>query len=155
LLFLYLIEKQQNRKRAANKEISILKDICAQDPQNKYNCIRLLGSLEHQGHVCIVFEPMLMNLREVVLRYGKDVGISIEAVQHYGRKLVVALRHLKKCSILHADLKPDNILVNEAKAACKLADFGSASLITENSITPYLVSRFYRAPEISTYTLCD
>jgi len=33
----------------------------------------------------------------------------------------------------------------------KLCDFGSASSISENDITPYLVSRFYRAPEISKY----
>jgi len=30
----------------------------------------------------------------------------------------------------------------------KLADFGSASSTAESTITPYLVSRFYRAPEI-------
>jgi serine/threonine-protein kinase PRP4 len=30
----------------------------------------------------------------------------------------------------------------------KLCDFGSASYINDNEITPYLVSRFYRAPEI-------
>lgn len=32
----------------------------------------------------------------------------------------------------------------------KLCDLGSASDAAENEITPYLVSRFYRAPEIST-----
>lgn len=47
-----------------------------------------------------------------------------------------------------ADIKPDNILVNESKHLLKLCDFGSASKINENEITPYLVSRFYRAPEI-------
>lgn len=31
----------------------------------------------------------------------------------------------------------------------KLCDLGSASDASENDITPYLVSRFYRAPEIS------
>lgn len=34
-------------------------------------------------------------------------------------------------------------------AQVKLADLGSASTVTENEPTPYLVSRFYRAPEIS------
>jgi len=34
----------------------------------------------------------------------------------------------------------------------KLCDFGSASHVSEMDITPYLVSRFYRAPEISKYT---
>ena len=31
----------------------------------------------------------------------------------------------------------------------KLCDLGSASDVSENDIAPYLVSRFYRAPEIS------
>ena len=39
--------------------------------------------------------------------------------------------------------------VNESKLMLKLCDFGSASHVSENDITPYLVSRFYRAPEIS------
>lgn len=46
------------------------------------------------------------------------------------------------------DIKPDNILVNESKLVLKLCDFGAASHISDNEITPYLVSRFYRAPEI-------
>jgi serine/threonine-protein kinase PRP4 len=39
--------------------------------------------------------------------------------------------------------------VNEQKTLLKLCDLGSASDASENDITPYLVSRFYRAPEIS------
>lgn len=38
--------------------------------------------------------------------------------------------------------------VNDSKLLLKLCDFGSASHVSENDITPYLVSRFYRAPEI-------
>ena len=39
--------------------------------------------------------------------------------------------------------------MNESKLILKLSDFGSASFIQDGDITPYLVSRFYRAPEIS------
>lgn len=39
--------------------------------------------------------------------------------------------------------------MNEQKTVLKLCDLGSASDASENDITPYLVSRFYRAPEIS------
>jgi len=35
----------------------------------------------------------------------------------------------------------------------KICDLGSASDASENEITQYLVSRFYRAPEISKYLL--
>ncbi len=99
--------------------------------------------------MCVCFSRHSMNLREVLKKYGKDVGLSIKAVRSYAQQLMLALRHLKKCNILHADIKPDNILVNETKLYLKLCDFGSASLASDCEITPYLVSRFYRAPEIS------
>lgn len=92
-----------------------------------------------------------MNLRDVLKKYGKDVGISIKAVRVYAQQLFLSLSLLKKCNILHADIKPDNILVTESKNVLKLCDLGSASDASENEITPYLVSRFYRAPEISKY----
>lgn len=44
--------------------------------------------------------------------------------------------------------------VNEAKNVLKLCDFGNAMFAGKNEITPYLVSRFYRAPEISEFHLC-
>lgn len=53
-----------------------------------------------------------MNLREVLKKYGKDVGIHIKAVRSYTQQLLLALKHMKKCNILHADIKPDNILVS-------------------------------------------
>jgi len=43
--------------------------------------------------------------------------------------------------LLHADIKPDNILVSDNKAVLKLCDFGSTSHIADQEITPYLVSR--------------
>lgn len=89
-----------------------------------------------------------MNLREVVKRFGKDVGINLNAVKSYAVQMFLALSLLKKCDIMHADIKPDNILVSESKAVLKVCDLGSASDLKENEITPYLVSRFYRAPEI-------
>ncbi len=92
-----------------------------------------------------------MNLREVLKKYGREVGLHIKAVRSYTQQLLLALKLLKRCSILHADIKPDNILVNDTKLLLKLCDFGSASHSSESEITPYLVSRFYRAPEISKY----
>lgn len=52
-----------------------------------------------------------MNLREVVKRFGKDVGINLRAVRAYASQMFLALALMKKCDIMHADIKPDNILV--------------------------------------------
>lgn len=78
-------------------------------------------------------------------------GISLSAVKIYAKQLFIALKHLKRCEVIHADIKPDNIVVNKARTTVKICDLGSASDKRENEITPYLVSRFYRAPEISRY----
>lgn len=173
------------RYKAGLKEVQILNKLKQADPEDKKHVVRLERTFEHRGHLCLVFESLRlknsfaiyahvaeyllcsMNLREVVKRFGKDVGLNIRAVRAYAHQLFLALSLLRKCNIMHADIKPDNILVsprnlhlnsdvhidklqvNEQKTLLKLCDLGSASDVSENDITPYLVSRFYRAPEIS------
>ncbi len=55
-----------------------------------------------------------MNLRELLKKYGNNVGLHIRAVRSYSQQLLSALKLLKKCNVLHADIKPDNILVRSS-----------------------------------------
>ncbi|GFN95331.1 serine/threonine-protein kinase prp4 homolog [Plakobranchus ocellatus] len=143
-----VIRNNEMMLKTGVKELEFLRKLNDADPDDKFHCLRLFRNFYHKQHLCLVFEPLSMNLREVLKKYGKDVGLHIKAVRSYTQQLLLALKLLRKCSILHADIKPDNILVNESKMVLKLCDFGSASHVSENDITPYLVSRFYRAPEI-------
>ena len=143
-----IVRNNESMRKAGVKEIDILKDITANDPDDKKHVIRLLRYFDHKGHLCMVFENLSMNLREVLKKFGRDVGINIKAIRAYAQQLFLGLSLLKKCQYLHADLKPDNILVNESRNLLKICDLGSASPITENATAPYLVSRFYRAPEV-------
>jgi serine/threonine protein kinase len=100
----------------------------------------------------MVFDRYAMNLRETLKKFGgRNVGINCAAVQRYSRQLLVALKHLASLRVVHADIKPDNILVSEDFRTLKLCDFGSAFRETDSEAvpTPYLVSRFYRAPEVT------
>eukprot|EP00918_Siedleckia_nematoides_P102388 GHVU01223672.1.p1 GENE.GHVU01223672.1~~GHVU01223672.1.p1 ORF type:complete len:270 (-),score=61.62 GHVU01223672.1:165-974(-) len=54
---------------------------------------------------------------------------------------------------MHADVKPDNILLSEhlkkdKMPTLKVCDLGSATDARDNEPTAYLVSRYYRAPEV-------
>ncbi|XP_052012203.1 serine/threonine-protein kinase PRP4 homolog isoform X2 [Apodemus sylvaticus] len=144
-----IIRNNELMQKTGLKELEFLKKLNDADPDDKFHCLRLFRHFYHKQHLCLVFEPLSMNLREVLKKYGKDVGLHIKAVRSYSQQLFLALKLLKRCNILHADIKPDNILVNESKTILKLCDFGSASHVADNDITPYLVSRFYRAPEIT------
>jgi serine/threonine-protein kinase PRP4 len=88
------------------------------------------------------------NLRVALKKYTKDKGMSLKAVRAYTRQLLIALQHIHRLQVIHADIKPDNILISAGHNIVKICDLGSAMELTEVEVTPYLVSRFYRAPEI-------
>lgn len=143
-----IIRNNEIMHKTGLRELETLKKLNDTDPEDRYHCLRLFRHFFHKQHLCMVLEPLAMNLREVLKKYGKNVGLHIKAVRSYTQQLLLALKLLKKSGILHADIKPDNILVNDNNLVLKLCDFGSASAVADNDITPYLVSRFYRAPEI-------
>ncbi|XP_050399504.1 serine/threonine-protein kinase PRP4 homolog [Patella vulgata] len=143
-----IIRNNEMMHKTGLKELEFLRKLNDADPDDKFHCLRLYRNFFHKNHLCLAFESLSMNLREILKKYGKDIGLHIKAVRSYSQQLFLALKLLKRSSILHGDIKPDNILVNDSKLVLKLCDFGSASHVSENDITPYLVSRFYRAPEI-------
>lgn len=117
------------RKKAGLKEIEILQKLALSDPDDKKHIIRLDRYFEHKGHLCMVFENLKyegtlgdflnyanegnsINLREVLKKFGRDVGINLKAVRAYAQQMFMGLSLLRKCNILHADLKPDNVLVS-------------------------------------------
>jgi serine/threonine protein kinase len=73
--------------------------------------------------------------------------------QYFLYQVLRGLKYIHSANVLHRDMKPSNLLVN---ANCDLAicDFGLArgvELEYEDELTEYVVTRWYRAPEL----LCD
>merc|ERR1712151_109761 len=93
-------------------------------------------------------ECMWDDLREAIKKYTKGKGMSMNAVRQYTKQLIIGLRHMHKCKIIHADIKPDNILISEGHNIVKFCDLGTAFEFKDVAVTPYLVSRYYRAPEV-------
>lgn len=137
---------------AGLKELSILKEI-GQHPHVVWliDSFELENQLSKAAHLVLVFERMGSNLRETLNKYGQNVGISLEAIRTFGRQLFSSLARLRELGIVHADFKPDNILISADLRRCALGDLGSAFHLSDSEAkfpTPYLVSRFYRSPEI-------
>ncbi|WVZ91534.1 hypothetical protein U9M48_037693 [Paspalum notatum var. saurae] len=143
-----IIRNNDTMYKAGKQEVSILEKLASADREDRRHCVRFISSFMYRNHLCLVFESLNMNLREVLKKFGRNIGLKLTAVRAYSKQLFIALKHLKNCKVLHCDIKPDNMLVNEAKNVLKLCDFGNAMLAGMNEVTPYLVSRFYRAPEI-------
>lgn len=67
-------------------------------------------------------------------------------------QLFCSLKYLHSAGVWHRDLKPGNLLVNR-DCDLKLCDFGLARFVgedaaTETQMTEYVVTRWYRAPEL-------
>lgn len=93
------------------EELVILKKLAGADPEDKRHCVRFISSFKYRNHLCLVFESLHMNLREVLKKFGRNIGLKLTAVRAYAKQLFIALKHLRNCGVLHCDIKPDNMLV--------------------------------------------
>mmetsp|Transcript_59098 Transcript_59098/g.190072 ORF Transcript_59098/g.190072 Transcript_59098/m.190072 type:complete len:241 (-) Transcript_59098:37-759(-) len=87
-------------------------------------------------------------MRFALQKYGQGGGLPVPTLAQYVRQLFQGLRVLRKLKVIHADLKPDNLLMTMNKAEIQICDFGSAMDVSEQVRTAYAQPRYYRAPEI-------
>ena len=58
---------------------------------------------EFRSHCLFLFEFLPYNLREVLSKFGKGVGITLTAVRSYARQLLCALGHLERHRVVHGE----------------------------------------------------
>merc|ERR1712025_93907 len=75
-----IIRNNEIMHKTGLKELEILKRLNDADPEDKFHCLRLYRHFFHKKHLCLAFESLSMNLREVLKKYGKHVGINLMAV---------------------------------------------------------------------------
>ena len=80
---------------------------CTPFPQPTSECV---ACGVHHGSPCVVLTARGLGGDG---QYGRNVGLSILAVQKFAKQMLISLKHMKNCGVLHADIKLDNILVND------------------------------------------
>lgn len=116
---------------------------------NHKNIIGLLNAftpqrtLEEFQDVYLVMELMDANLCQVI-----QMELDHERMSYLLYQMLCGIRHLHSAGIIHRDLKPSNIVVKK-DCTLKILDFGLARTAGTNfAMTPYVVTRYYRAPEV-------
>ena len=101
----------------------------------------------------IVFEMMDMSLTQYIRKRGRRGAYRLDEqheIKVIMKQILSGMRYLnEELGILHRDLKPDNIMINENPLTAKIIDFGTCKDLTVESgpHTSYVSTRWYRAPE--------
>jgi len=125
-----------------------------------YRELRMLKHMKHDNIIGLldVFTPakslnefndvyMVMHLLGADLNnIVKTQKLSDDHVQFLIYQILRGMKYVHSAGIIHRDLKPSNIAVNE-DCELRILDFGLARP-TENEMTGYVATRWYRAPEI-------
>uniref|UniRef100_A0A8C6KPR9 Stress-activated protein kinase JNK n=1 Tax=Nothobranchius furzeri TaxID=105023 RepID=A0A8C6KPR9_NOTFU len=135
--------QNQTHAKRAFRELVLMKCV------NHKNIIGLLNvftpqkSFEEFQDVYLVMELMDANLCQVI-----QMELDHERLSYLLYQMLCGIKHLHSAGIIHRDLKPSNIVV-KSDCTLKILDFGLArTAATGLLMTPYVVTRYYRAPEV-------
>uniref|UniRef100_A0A667XVL9 non-specific serine/threonine protein kinase n=1 Tax=Myripristis murdjan TaxID=586833 RepID=A0A667XVL9_9TELE len=144
-----ILKNHPSYARQGQIEVGILARLSGENA-DEHNLVRAFECFQHRSHTCLVFEMLEQNLYDF-LKQNKFSPLPMKVIRPVLQQVATALRKLKSMGLIHADLKPENImLVDPVRQPyrVKVIDFGSASHVSKAVCSTYLQSRYYRAPEI-------
>lgn len=142
------------------------KDKVSSTHTNNPHIVRFHDSfIDDQGRLSIVMEYVPKSLLSIIEKY--NLGLRpLKRVKAIIAQVLFGLYSMHQLGIIHRDIKPENILINENPQEeneyqslfkgigfVKLCDFGSVGFVEDytvnsNIMTPYIATRWYRAPEL-------
>ncbi|XP_035998492.1 homeodomain-interacting protein kinase 1-like [Fundulus heteroclitus] len=117
---------------------------------DKFNIIIFNDSFSHVGYYCLEFEKLDINMLEFLQR-RPDHALELKEIRPVVHQLATALDFLQDVGIVHADLKPENIMIvdrGQQPMRVKIIDFGLALKNPEEHTGTVLQTLWYRCPEV-------
>lgn len=124
------------------REISLLKEL------NHTNVVRLHDVIHSDKRIYLVFEHLDLDLKKFLDTTPGRMDPRL--VKLFMWQMLQGISYCHSRRILHRDLKPQNLLIDNGQNQIKLADFGLARAfgIPVRAYTHEVVTLWYRAPEI-------
>eukprot|EP00063_Salmo_salar_P034795 XP_014009630.1 PREDICTED: serine/threonine-protein kinase 32C-like isoform X3 [Salmo salar] len=153
-----IVQKRDTEKMYAMKYMNKQQCIERDEVRNVFRELEILQEIEHVFLVNLWYsfqdeEDMFMVVDLLLggdLRYHlqQNVHFNEDAVKLYLCEMTLALDYLQNQHIIHRDIKPDNILLDEQGHA-HLTDFNVATIIKDGERATALAgTKPYMAPEI-------
>ncbi|XP_026226137.1 serine/threonine-protein kinase 32A isoform X1 [Anabas testudineus] len=153
-----IVQKKDTKKMYAMKYMNKLKCVERNEVRNVLKELQIMQNLEHPFLVNFWYsfqdeEDMFMVVDLLLggdLRYHlqQNVHFSESTVKFYICELALALGYLRTKHIIHRDIKPDNILLDE-HGHIHLTDFNIAAIVKDDlKATSIAGTKPYMAPEL-------
>ncbi|XP_027131748.1 homeodomain-interacting protein kinase 2-like [Larimichthys crocea] len=134
----------------ARLEICILKRLRCLNPDT-CNIVRWNGFFFDQDRICLNFDLMDLSLYSY-LKERNFEGLTTTELRPVIAQLATALSHLRSIGLVHADLKPDNVMIvdrHQTPLQVRLIDFGLSHPVATVKPGPWIQTLWYRAPEVT------
>ncbi|XP_051922237.1 homeodomain-interacting protein kinase 3-like [Hippocampus zosterae] len=131
------------------KEASTLQTLMDYDT-DKVNLIQCKSIFVDRAYMCLEFEMLDINLWDF-MNTRPTKCLLVKEIRPILHQLAVGLHFLNSIGLIHADLKPNNIMMVEhvnRPYKVKIIDFGLAQHVSETNQGRHFQNRRYRAPEI-------
>lgn len=135
--------------RQAKLEICILKRLRCLNPDT-CNIVRWNGFFFDKDRICLNFDLLDQSLYSY-LKERNFNGLTTTELRPVIGQLATALSHLRSIGLVHADLKPDNVMIvdrHQTPLQVKLIDFGLAHPVAAAKPGACVQTLWYRAPEV-------
>jgi hypothetical protein len=105
-----VVRRIRKYTEAARIEADILSQVNRADPEHGSLCVRYYFAFEHDGHFCMVMEPLGPSLYDYVKANGYKPP-PLYCVQAFADQLLTAVAFLHELRLVHTDLKLENVLL--------------------------------------------